>query len=164
MTLRPCVQRRNLECSCAARCAPARISEGNHTGFFPKHTRLFSCMFGENSGEDRGKFGFVDCPTVPDPRKPEQKYYGSFIAKLRFAASCIRFDMSFTLSLLARFCASAGPSHCAALHHLMEYLEGFPSLKLTYCLRTGVVNGLSIPVAQHLAIFFFITGVRFFGA
>jgi hypothetical protein len=82
-----------------------------------------------------------DCPITPDPRK--QKYYRSFIAKLQFAASWIRFDTSFTVSTLARFCASAGPSHWAALHHLMEYLEGFPSLKLTYRRRTGVDDGLS---------------------
>jgi hypothetical protein len=82
-----------------------------------------------------------DCPITPDPRK--QKYYRSFIAKLQFAASWIRFDISFTVSTLARFCASAGPSHWAALHHLMEYLEGFPSLKLTYRRRTGVDDGLS---------------------
>jgi hypothetical protein len=68
-----------------------------------------------------------DCPITPDPRK--QKRYLSFIAKLKFAASWIRFDTSFAVSMLARFCASAGPSHWAALHHLMEYLEGIPSLK-----------------------------------
>jgi hypothetical protein len=82
-----------------------------------------------------------DSPTIPDPRK--QKFYRSFIAKLQFAASWIRFDISFTVSTLARFCTSAGPSHWAALHHLMEYLEGFPSLKLTYRRRTGVDDGLS---------------------
>jgi hypothetical protein len=82
-----------------------------------------------------------DCPVVPDPRK--QKYYRSFIAKLQFAASWIRFDISFTVSTLARFCASAGPSHWAALHHVMEYLEGFPSFKLTYRQRSGVDDGLS---------------------
>ncbi len=82
-----------------------------------------------------------DCTITPDPRK--QKYYRSFIAKLQFAASWIRFDTCFAVSTLARFCASAGPSHWAALHHLMENLEGFPSLKLTYRRRTGVDDGLS---------------------
>ncbi len=61
------------------------------------------------------------CPITPDPRK--QKYYRSFIVKLQFAASWIRFDTSFTVSTLARFCASAGPLHWAALHGRMEYLE-----------------------------------------
>ena len=61
-----------------------------------------------------------DCPILPDARK--QKYYRSFVAKLRFAASWIRFDTSYSVSTLARFCASAGPSHWAALHHLMEDL------------------------------------------
>jgi hypothetical protein len=82
-----------------------------------------------------------DCPAIPDPRR--QRFYRSFLVKLRFAASWIRFDTSFTVSSLARFCNSAGPSHWAALHHLMEYLEGFPSFKLTYRRRTGVDDGLS---------------------
>ena len=67
-----------------------------------------------------------DCPEVPDPLK--QKYYRSFVAKLQFAASWIRFDISFVVSHLALFCASAGTTHWAALHHLMENLEGFPHL------------------------------------
>jgi hypothetical protein len=79
-----------------------------------------------------------DCPVTPDPRK--QKYHRSFVAKRRFAASWIRFDISYTISTLARFCASAGPSRWAALHpsvhHLMKYLDGFPGFKLTYCWRT----------------------------
>ena len=33
-----------------------------------------------------------DCPEVPDPLL--QKYYRSFVAKLQFAASWIRFDIS----------------------------------------------------------------------
>jgi hypothetical protein len=34
-----------------------------------------------------------DCPEVPDQTK--QKYYRSVVAKLQFAASWIRFDISF---------------------------------------------------------------------
>ncbi len=65
-----------------------------------------------------------DTPEVPDPRK--QKFYRSFVAKLQvqFAATWVRFDIAFAVSQLARFCASAGSSHWAALHHLMEYLAG----------------------------------------
>jgi hypothetical protein len=33
--------------------------------------------------------------------------------------------------------------HWVALHHMMEYLEGFPSFKLTYRRRTGIDDGLS---------------------
>jgi hypothetical protein len=112
-----------------------------------------------------------DCPITPDPRK--KKYYRSFIAKLQFPASWIRFDTSFTVSTLACFCVSAGPSHWTALHHLMEYLEGFPSLKLTYRRRTGVDDGLSgfadsdwgnsSIVAERPETFVCTTGLRFFG-
>ena len=65
-----------------------------------------------------------DCPEVPDPLK--QKYYRSFVANLQFVASWIRFDISFVVLQLAQFCASSGTTHWATLHHLMEYLEGFP--------------------------------------
>ena len=47
-----------------------------------------------------------DCPILPDPRK--QKFYRLFVAKLQFTATWIRFDISFAVAQLARFCASAG--------------------------------------------------------
>ncbi len=62
-----------------------------------------------------------DSPIVPEKRK--QKFYRSFVAKLQFAASWVCFHISYTVAQLARFCASAGSTHGAALHHLMEYLE-----------------------------------------
>jgi hypothetical protein len=49
-----------------------------------------------------------DVPELPDQRK--QKYYRSFVAKLQFAATWVRIDIAFTVSQLARFCASAGVS------------------------------------------------------
>jgi hypothetical protein len=76
-----------------------------------------------------------DCPILPDPRK--QKFYRSFIAKLQFAATWIHFNISFSVAQLARFCASPGKIHCAALHHLMVYLEAHPSFKLTYRKRSA---------------------------
>jgi hypothetical protein len=79
-----------------------------------------------------------DCPEEPDPRL--QKIYRSFAAKLQFASSWVRCDTSFTTSQLARFCASAGPSHWAALQHLMGYLEANKSFKLHY--RIGGRTGL----------------------
>ncbi len=74
-----------------------------------------------------------DSPTLPDPSK--QKFYRSSVAKFQFAASRIRFDISSAVSQLARFCASAGSTHWVALHHLMEYVEGLPSFKITYRCR-----------------------------
>ena len=73
-----------------------------------------------------------DCPETPDP--PKEKQYRSMVAKIQFAAhsSWIRFDISYAAAQLARFCASAGPSHWAALTHLMGYLVHRPSFKLTY--------------------------------
>jgi hypothetical protein len=82
-----------------------------------------------------------DCPILPDLRK--RKFYRSFVAKLQFAATWIRFDISFAVVQLARFCASAGKTHWAALHDLMEYLEAHPSFKLTHRKRSALSNGLT---------------------
>jgi hypothetical protein len=71
-----------------------------------------------------------DVPKLPDPLK--QKHYRSFVVKLQFAATWIRFDISFAVSQLARFCASAGTAQWSALHHLMEYLAAHPSFKIKY--------------------------------
>ena len=79
-----------------------------------------------------------DCPELPDPIK--QKHYRSFVAKVQFAAYWVRFDISYAAAQLARFCVSAGPSHWAALAHLMGYLIHRPSLKLVY--RRDAVGGL----------------------
>ncbi len=65
------------------------------------------------------------CPETPD--QCEQKVYSWFVAKLQLAASWIRCDIAFSASQLARFCASAGASEWAALHHVMGYLETNPS-------------------------------------
>ena len=51
-------------------------------------------------------FKAEDVPGSPDPHK--QKKYRSFVAKLHFAATWIRFDISFVVSQLALFCALAG--------------------------------------------------------
>ena len=75
-------------------------------------------------------FKAEDIPESPDPRK--QKQCRSFVAKLQFAATWIRFDISFVVSQLARFCASADEAQWAALHHLMEYLAAHPSFKIKY--------------------------------
>jgi hypothetical protein len=59
-----------------------------------------------------------DAPETPDPK--EQKIYRSFVAKIQFVANWVRHDVSFAASQLARFCASAGVSHWAALHHVKQ--------------------------------------------
>ena len=77
-----------------------------------------------------------DCPEHPDPKA---KFYRSFVMKLQYVATWVRFDISFMASQLASYVSNPGPMHWAALHHLMEYLESYPSFKLVYRrgLRTG---------------------------
>ena len=86
-------------------------------------------------------FKAEDAPGLPNQLK--QKYYGSVLAKLQFAATWIWFDISFVVSQLARFCASAGPAQWATLHHLMEYLAAHPSFKIRYRSDMKLVDLLS---------------------
>ena len=67
-------------------------------------------------------------PEMPD--KKRQEFDRSIPERPQFAATWVRFDMSYKVGQYTRFCASAGSSHFAALHHLMEYLERHPSFKL----------------------------------
>ena len=64
-----------------------------------------------------------DCPESPDPVR--QNLFRSSTAKLQFAETWARVqcDIAFTASQLARFCASAGPLHWAALHHGISGVE-----------------------------------------
>ena len=81
-----------------------------------------------------------DSPELPD--KKAQTFYRSTVARLQFAATWVRFDISFAVGQLARFCVSAGPPHWAALHHLMEYLTKFSSFRLDYRKHPSSVIGL----------------------
>jgi len=78
----------------------------------------------------------ADCPAVGDPKA---KFYRSFVMKLQYVATWVRFDISFTASQLASYVSNPGLMHWAALHHLMEYLAGYPSFKLVY--RRGPRTG-----------------------
>jgi hypothetical protein len=81
------------------------------------------------------------CPAVPEPRT--HKFYRSFVVKLQFAASWIRFETSFMVLQLARFCASAGAPQWAALHHLTEYLANPSIIRITYRRRRQTGDLLS---------------------
>ncbi len=82
-----------------------------------------------------------DVPELPYLFK--QKYYRLFVAKLQFAATWILFDISFAVSQLARFCASAGTAQWAALHHLIQYLTNQSSFKIIYRRGMKLVDLLS---------------------
>ena len=91
----------------------------------------------------------ADCPDVPEKRR--QAIYRSMVARLQFAATWVRFDISFAVAQLARFCASAGSSHWSALHHLMEYLSKYPSFKLTYSKQLKSSRGLDVLLCNQVS-------------
>ena len=57
------------------------------------------------------------------PDKQKQAFYRSMVARFQFAETWVRFDISYTVGQLARFCASAGSSHFAALQVSREAPE-----------------------------------------
>jgi hypothetical protein len=79
-----------------------------------------------------------NAPQTPDPKNRKCIYH--LLQKYNFVANWVRYDVSFAASQSARFCASAGVLHWAALHHVMEYLNSNPSFKLVY--QCGNYNGL----------------------
>ena len=82
-----------------------------------------------------------EIPTIDNKgdKDPRKTFFRSFVMKLQFVATWVRFDISFTAGQLASHAANPGPSHWAALHHLMEYLDNYPSFKLVY--RQGPPTG-----------------------
>ncbi len=78
----------------------------------------------------------ADCPAVEDPKA---KLYRSFMMKVQYVTTWVCFDISCTAIQLASYVANHGLTHWAALHHLMEYLAGYPSFKLVY--RRGQRTG-----------------------
>ena len=63
-------------------------------------------------------------------KDPLVSHFRSFVMKLQYVATWVRFDISFTCSQLAGHVHNPVPPHWAALHHLMEYLENYLSFKL----------------------------------
>ena len=81
-----------------------------------------------------------DSPAVPDPKR--QSIYRSLVAKLQFAATWVRYDIAYAVAQLGRFCASAGPTHWAALRHLMCYLSEHTKFQLRYPKNPTTRTGL----------------------
>jgi hypothetical protein len=96
-------------------------------------------------------YGMSDChpvltPMAPGtvltkqmgPQTPEEVQfmknvpYLSAIGSLQYLATMTRPDIAYTVSYLARFNSNPGPSHWAAVKHLLRYCKGTLDYKLTY--------------------------------
>lgn len=97
------------------------------------------------------RFKFSDCKPVSTPMEPGLSLvasqsptspediaymhtvpYASAVGALQYLASGTRPDISYTVSVLARFNANPGIPHWLALKHLLHYLKGTTDLKLVY--------------------------------
>lgn len=62
----------------------------------------------------------------------KDKPYAQLLGALMYLASATRPDISYAVSVLARFMANPGQAHWTALKHLCRYLQGTKDYKLTY--------------------------------
>ena len=104
-----------------------------------------------------------DCNYVSTPMNPglklepdqnllsekEAEQYRSAVGSLLYLAIATRPDISYTVGVLARFNASPGISHWAAVKHLFRYLKGTMDYCLTYSSTTTSELFLTYSDSDH---------------
>ena len=93
------------------------------------------------------KFGFLDAvplsvPADPhtqlshlssvDSSPPSQFPYQTIVGCLQFACIGTRPDISYAVSVAAKYCSNPSPAHCNALRRILKYLAGTLSLGLSF--------------------------------
>lgn len=65
------------------------------------------------------------------------KLYHELLGALMWAQAATRPDLSFAITLLARFQSNPGPSHWKALLHILAYVKGTLDFKIVYAQNLG---------------------------
>lgn len=82
---------------------------------------------------ENAKLSRKGCAKTPDEiEKAKSSRYGDIVGKLLYLARCTRPDIAYAVGVLCRFTINPGPSHIAALKHLLRYLVGTVNLRLVY--------------------------------
>jgi hypothetical protein len=69
--------------------------------------------------------------TAEEMQKAKDFPYTAVVGKCMYLATCSRPDIAYTVRELARFMASYGTAHVAAVKHLLRYLRGTTSYGIT---------------------------------
>lgn len=78
------------------------------------------------------------CPKTPsEAAAMRDKPYAQLVGALLYLAIATRPDISYTVGVLARYCANPGQSHWKAAKHLCRYLRGTVGMKLCYAPTKG---------------------------
>jgi transposase InsO family protein len=82
---------------------------------------------------ENAKLSKKGCAKTPEElQKAKDSRYGEIIGKLIYLMRCSRPDIAYAVGVLCRFMVNPGPSHIAALKHLLRYLVGTIDLRLVY--------------------------------
>lgn len=82
-----------------------------------------------------------DCPdTIEEQREMSKIPYQEAIGCLMYISQCTRPDITFAVNKLSRFNANPGRKHWDAVKHLLRFLKGSKSFKLTYSQSISRVN------------------------
>jgi transposase InsO family protein len=82
---------------------------------------------------ENAKLSKNGCAKTPEElQKAKDSRYGEIIGKLIYLMRCSRPDIAYAVGVLCRFMVNPGPSHIAALKHLLRYLVGTINLRLVY--------------------------------
>ena len=82
---------------------------------------------------ENAKLSKKGCAKTPEElQKAKDSRYGEIIGKLIYLMRCSRPDIAYAVGVLCRFMINPGPSHIAALKHLLRYLVGTINLRLVY--------------------------------
>jgi hypothetical protein len=82
---------------------------------------------------ENAKLSKKGCAKTPEElQKAKDSRYGEIIGKLIYLMRCSRPDIAYAVGVLCRFMVNPGPSHIAALKHLLRYLVGTVNLRLVY--------------------------------
>lgn len=83
---------------------------------------------------DLPKLSRAQCPTTEEDKQKMSQYpYRQIIGQFNYLTVCIRADISFWVSYLARFMDNPGHDHWLHLLNLLAYLRDFPFGSFTYC-------------------------------
>lgn len=84
-----------------------------------------------------------DCPITPEEQREMSKNpYQEAIGCLMYISQCTRPDIAFAVSKLSRFNANPGRKHWDAVKHLLRFLKGSKSCKLSY---SQTCSGMKYP-------------------
>ena len=93
------------------------------------------------------KFGFLDVVPLSVPADPHTRLsflssddpsstspfpYQTIVGCLQFACIGTRPDLSYAVSIAAKYCSNPTPAHCAALRRILKYLAGTLHLGLSF--------------------------------